>query len=72
MAELPRTSTAHAPPPHTATYAPKSKSSDFASALTGLVVGGCVLFALVFGIVEITNHMYSGESTGEATVQAAP
>ncbi|MGI8547129.1 MAG: hypothetical protein ACR2M1_07325 [Gemmatimonadaceae bacterium] len=72
MAELPRTSTTHAPPPHTATHSSRSKSSDFSAALTGLVVGGSVLFALVFGIVEITNHMYSGEATVQPTVQAAP
>ncbi len=45
----------------------RRKSSDFTAALTGLVVGGCVLFALVFGIVEITNHLYAGETPAQAT-----
>ncbi|MGI8510079.1 MAG: hypothetical protein ACR2MQ_12210 [Gemmatimonadaceae bacterium] len=50
---------------HTA-HTTRRKSSDFTAAITGLVVGGCVLFALVFGIVQITNHMYAGEPTAAA------
>lgn len=37
------------------------RSGDFSAALTGLVVGACVLFALVFGIVELTHHHYVSE-----------
>jgi len=45
-----------------------SHRSDFGAALTGLVVGACVLFALVFGIVRMTNHLYEGEGAkAEAT-----
>lgn len=43
------------------------KGSDFGAALTGFVVGGCVLFALVFGIVTIVNHSYASETPAEAT-----
>lgn len=57
--------TAHAV--HATAHTARRNSSDFTAALTGLVVGGCVLFALVFGIVQITNHMYAGESAAEAT-----
>lgn len=53
--------------PHATAHTARRNSSDFTAALTGLVVGGCVLFALVFGIVQITNHMYAGESAAEAT-----
>ena len=38
-----------------------SHRTDFAPALTGLVVGACVLFALVFGIVTLVNNSYAGE-----------
>jgi hypothetical protein len=43
------------------------RKSDFGAALTGLVVGACVLFALVFTIVTLTNHKYAGESKAEST-----
>ena len=46
------------------------KGSDFLPALTGLIVGACALFALVFGIVELTNHKYAGEKpAAEAPAQ---
>ena len=35
--------------------------TDFPAAITGLVVGGCFVFAILFGIVVITNHHYAGE-----------
>lgn len=37
--------------------------SDFAAAVTGLIVGGCIVFAILFGVVELTNHHYAGEKT---------
>jgi hypothetical protein len=40
-----------------------SRHSDFGPALTGLVVGGCVLFALIFGIVVMTSRSYPSETT---------
>jgi len=43
-----------------------STRTDFGAAVTGLVVGGCVLFVILFGIVQLTNHKYAGESTAEA------
>lgn len=43
------------------------KGTDFGAAVTGLVVGGCVLFALMFAIVQMTNHAYAGETHTEAT-----
>ena len=51
-----------------------SHKSDFGPALTGLVVGGCVLFALVFGIVVMTSHRYTGEEGAKAdsTATSAP
>lgn len=46
-----------------------ARRSDFAPALTGLVVGGCLLFALLFGVVMMTNGLYAGSehSTASAT-----
>lgn len=45
---------------------PVQRRSDFMAALTGLVVGGSILFALVFGIVTLTNRLYAGETHAEA------
>ncbi len=36
--------------------------TDFPAALTGLVVGGCMIFAILFGIVIITNNHYAAET----------
>jgi len=44
-----------------------ARRSDFGAALTGLVVGACTLFVLVFGIVRLTNSLYAGESAAEST-----
>ena len=41
----------------------KRHGTDFPAALTGLVVGGSIVFAILFGIVMITNHHYAGEKT---------
>jgi hypothetical protein len=37
--------------------------SDFGAAITGLIVGGCIVFAILFGVVELTNHHYASEKT---------
>lgn len=39
---------------------------DFWPAVTGFIVGACVLFALVFGIVTLTNARYAGETPAAA------
>jgi len=44
--------------------------TDFGAAITGLIVGGCVLFVLLFGVVELTNHKYAGEEA--AAAEASP
>jgi hypothetical protein len=44
-----------------------SRRSDFGAALTGLVVGGCVIFAVLFGIVELTHHHYVNKEHAEST-----
>jgi hypothetical protein len=45
------------------------KSTDFMPALTGLIVGACAIFALVFAIVELTNHKYAGEKPAATATQ---
>ena len=53
---------------HMADHSTARKQSDFLPALTGLVVGACVLFVIVFTIVTLTNHKYAGHSEAvEAT-----
>lgn len=49
--------------------ASEHRSSDFGAALTGLVVGGCVLFALLFGIVELTHHHFVSEEPAAAAAK---
>ena len=44
--------------------------ADKGAAYTGLVVGGLVLFAILFGIVALTNRHYAGEKA-EAKPAAA-
>jgi len=39
--------------------------TDFGPAITGFIVGGCVLFAILFGVVQYTNHKYAGEGAKE-------
>lgn len=39
--------------------APKPKSRDFGAALSGLVLGGSVIFLVVLTIVWLTNSHYS-------------
>lgn len=47
---------AHTPTPH----------SDKSAAFTGLLVTAAALFALVLGIVMMTNAKYAGEKHGAA------
>jgi len=45
------------------------KGSDFGAAVTGLVVGACVLFALLFGIVELTHQHYVSKEPAAAKTE---
>lgn len=45
------------------------RGGDFGAALTGLVVGASVLFALLFGIVELTHHHYVSEEPAAAAAK---
>ena len=40
--------------------------TDFGPAITGFIVGGCVLFVIMFGVVQYTNHKYAGHNEGAA------
>lgn len=44
-------------------------STDFPAALTGLVVGGAIMFAILFGIVVLTNHHYAAEKPAAAATK---
>lgn len=46
--------------------------TDFGAAVTGLIVGGCALFVILFGIVQLTNHKYASESSSETPAATAP
>lgn len=46
------------------------KSTDLSAALTGLILGGSVLFLLLLTIVWLTNRHFEGKKEGET--QAAP
>lgn len=49
------------------------RSSDFAAALTGLIVGAVALFIIVFTIVQLTNASFAGEhGAAAATSPGAP
>lgn len=47
----------------------KQKGTDFPAALTGLVVGGCMVFAILFGIVVLTNNHYASEKPAAAATK---
>ena len=47
----------------------KRHGTDFPAALTGLVVGGCIVFAILFGIVVVTNHHFASEKTTAAATK---
>jgi hypothetical protein len=49
----------------------QQRSSDLGAALTGLVVGGVVLFAIMFAIVKITNASYASHEPAAAAAAAA-
>jgi hypothetical protein len=42
------------------------RSSDLGAALTGFVVGGTVLFAVMFAIVILTNNHYADMESAPA------
>ena len=42
------------------------RPSDLGAALTGFVVGGTVLFAVVFAIVILTNNHYASKEAAPA------
>jgi hypothetical protein len=46
------------------------KSTDLSAALTGLILGGSVLFLLLLTIVWLTNRHFEGKK--ERDTQAAP
>jgi hypothetical protein len=52
--------------------APKPKSRDFGAALTGLVLGGSVLFLLMLTIVWLTNRHFEGKKAAENAEVTAP
>ena len=45
------------------------KPSDRSAAYTGLIFGALAIFAMVFGIVKYTNHIYDQR---EAAHEGAP
>ncbi|MEO8946278.1 MAG: hypothetical protein ABI338_07245 [Gemmatimonadaceae bacterium] len=47
----------------------KHSGTDFPAALTGLIVGGCVVFAILFGVVVLTNNHYAGEKPAAAATK---
>lgn len=47
----------------------KGGGTNFMAALTGLIVGGCILFAVLFSIVVITARSYPAESSTAAASQ---
>ncbi|HZK77703.1 MAG TPA: hypothetical protein VFC35_02260 [Gemmatimonadaceae bacterium] len=54
--------------------APRPKSRDLGAALTGLVLGGSVLFLLILTIVWLTNRHFDAKNAsekGEAPAAAA-
>ena len=52
--------------------APRPKSRDLSAALTGLVLGGSVLFLLVLTIVWLTNRHFEGKEASEKTAATTP
>ena len=43
---------------------------DKSAAFSGLILGSIALFVLLFGIVRMTNAMYSGDHAAKAGVEA--
>jgi hypothetical protein len=52
--------------------APRPKSRDLGAALSGLVLGGSVLFLLVLTIVWLTNRHFEGKAAAEKTAAPPP
>ena len=46
--------------------------ADKGAAYTGLVVGALVIFAILFGIVKLTNSHYASEGAEHAPAAGAP
>ncbi len=51
---------------------PRPKSRDLGAALTGLVLGGSVLFLLMLTIVWLTNRHFEGRKAAEKAAVTAP
>lgn len=49
--------------------APRPKSRDFGAALSGLVLGGSVMFLIILAIVWLTNSHFAAE---KAEKKASP
>jgi hypothetical protein len=47
----------------------KQQGTDFPAAITGFVVGGCIVFAILFGVVVLTNNHYAGEKPAPAATK---
>jgi hypothetical protein len=52
--------------------APRPKSRDFGAALSGLVLGGSVLFLLMLTIVWLTNRHFEGKEAAEKAAAPPP
>ena len=52
--------------------APRQKGRDFGAALSGLVLGGSVLFLLILTIVWLTNRHFEGKEAAEKAAAPPP
>ncbi|MGH9424040.1 MAG: hypothetical protein ACRD3J_28960 [Thermoanaerobaculia bacterium] len=52
--------------------APRPKSRDFGAALSGLVLGGSVIFLLMLTIVWLTNRHFEGKEAAEKAAAPPP
>jgi hypothetical protein len=50
---------------------PAAAPSDRKAAYTGLIVGAVLVFAILFGVVKLTNAQFAGEH-GEQGATTAP
>jgi hypothetical protein len=46
------------------------QQTDKSAGFTGLILGAIAIFVIMFGIVRITNSMYSGEKHEGAATEA--
>ena len=51
--------------------APRPKSRDFGAAISGLVLGGSVMFLVILSIVWLTNSHFAEKKANEATPSPA-